>query len=102
MESENRISSLNLTFQPKAPGRGPGCLFGLSDHKNTKIMESTKTSKNRGGRREGAGRKAAGETARNETVSLRLSPELKARLFQVASERGISASELMTRLIETL
>ena len=65
-------------------------------------MESTKTSKNRGGRREGAGRKAAGETARNETVSLRLSPELKARLFQVASERGISASELMTRLIETL
>lgn len=65
-------------------------------------MESTKTSKNWGGRREGAGRKAAGETARNETVSLRLSPELKARLFQVAGERGISASELMSRLIETL
>lgn len=65
-------------------------------------MESTKTSKSRGGRREGAGRKAAGGTARSETVSLRLSPDIKARLFQVAGERGISASELMTRLIETL
>lgn len=65
-------------------------------------MESTKTSKNWGGRREGAGRKAAGETAKSVTVALRLSPELKAKLFQVASGRGISASELMSRLIEAL
>ena len=65
-------------------------------------MESTKTSKSWGGHREGAGRKAAGETAKSVTVALRLSPELKAKLFQVAGESGISASELMTRLIETL
>ncbi len=65
-------------------------------------MESTNNSKSWGGAREGAGRKKMGETAKNETVALRLRPELKARLFQVARERGISASELMARLIETL
>lgn len=65
-------------------------------------MESAKMSKSWGGARQGAGRKAMGATAKNETVAVRLRPELKARLFQVASERGISASELMARLIETL
>ena len=65
-------------------------------------MESAKMPKNRGGARQGAGRKAMGKTVKNETVAVRLRPELKARLFQVAGERGISASELMARLIETL
>ncbi len=56
----------------------------------------------RGGARPGAGRKIMGETVKNETVGVRLRPELKERLFQVAQERGISVSELIARLIESL
>lgn len=36
------------------------------------------------------------------TIVLRLRPELKDLLFQKAEERGISASELVAQLIETL
>ena len=79
-------------------------LFGIAIFEKTVsiLMEKTNNTSTRGGSRPGAGRKSMGETAKNETIGLRIRPELKERLFQVAKERGISASELMARLIESL
>ena len=65
-------------------------------------MEKTSTSSGRGGARQGSGRKKMGPEIKKATVGFRLRPELKDRLFQVAEERGISASELIAQLIESL
>ena len=65
-------------------------------------MEKSKLSKSRGGARPGAGRKTMDSSAKKETIGLRIRPDLKERLFRVAEERGISASELVAQLIESL
>lgn len=65
-------------------------------------MEKTSTSSGRGGARQGSGRKTMGPDLKKVTVGFSLRPELKDRLFRVAEERGISASELIAQLIESL
>lgn len=65
-------------------------------------MGKQEEHKNWGGARPGAGRKQMGESPKTQTVGFRLRPELKDLLFQKAEERGISASELVAQLIETL
>ena len=65
-------------------------------------MENAKISKNWGGARPGAGRKSKSGSPKTQTIGIRIRPELKDRLFQVAKERGISASDLVSELIETI
>ena len=65
-------------------------------------MEKANISKSKGGARPGAGRKRMGATPKSETIGLRVRPEIKERLFRAASDRGISVSEFVARLIEAL
>lgn len=65
-------------------------------------MESTKTSKSRGGAREGAGRKAKDPSAKKLQMAIYLTPGQKERLQATASREGITISELIGRWSETL
>lgn len=65
-------------------------------------MEKIKSTSSRGGSRPGSGRKKMDQGEKKITVGFRLRPEQKDRLFHVAEERGMSASELVARMIEQL
>lgn len=66
------------------------------------MEESAKFSKNWGGRREGAGRKAINPSVKKVSVTFALSPEHKARIQAAAAAAGLSTSEFLSRLIDTL
>ena len=65
-------------------------------------MESAKTSKSRGGRREGAGRKTMDASEKKAIVSVYMRPEQKAKLKAAADAAGLSASEFIGRWLDTL
>lgn len=52
----------------------------------------------RGGRREGAGRKPLGAKAKSETITLRVSAELKDAMRKEAENMGISVGEMMEHI----
>ncbi|MBQ6577201.1 MAG: hypothetical protein IJL91_05585 [Bacteroidales bacterium] len=54
-----------------------------------------------GGKREGSGRKSIGKSNR-VTIGLSVPPEVKEKLFAKAKDEGISVSELITRIVESL
>lgn len=65
-------------------------------------MESAKTSKSWGGRREGAGRKTMDTSEKKTIVSVYMRPEQKAKLRAAAEAAGLSASEFIGRWLDTL
>lgn len=65
-------------------------------------MEHTNISKSRGGRREGAGRKAVDESVKKVSVTFSLSREHKARIQAAARAVGLSSSEFLARMIDSL
>lgn len=66
-------------------------------------MENKSNAKRtgRGGKREGAGRKTFGAVKR-VTVAFSVDPETKEKLQRLADEQGVSMSEYMNRLIQSL
>lgn len=64
-------------------------------------MEEQKKSSNWGGCRSGAGRKLHG-ASRKVSVGMTISPEAKEKLFSEAQARGITASQLVELLIQSM
>ena len=65
-------------------------------------MESAKSSKNWGGHREGAGRKSMDAAEKKAIVSVYFRPQQKAKLKALAESEGLSVSEYLGRLIDSL
>ena len=65
-------------------------------------MESAKMSKSWGGRREGAGRKTIDASEKKAIVSVYFRPQQKSKLKSLADAEGLSVSEYLGRLIDSL
>ncbi len=65
-------------------------------------MEETKLSKSWGGAREGAGRKAMDPSEKKAACTFYLDPEHKEKMKAAAKAAGLSLSELLARMIDSL
>ena len=65
-------------------------------------MEQITSSMGRGGRRDGAGRKAVDESEKKVSVTFAVSSVHKAKIQAAAKEAGLSTSEFLARMIDTL
>lgn len=53
-----------------------------------------------GGKREGAGRKPGTDGAKGKILSCRVTPELHAKVSELASEAGLNISEFINQMIQ--